>query len=361
MLAEKSSATLADRVVSLFPSTGFPSALAPMQDVTGLRFMNLISGYGPPDLFFTEYFRVHSHARVNQEILSSITENNSGKPVFAQLIGEDLEHVVRFAKELQRFPIAGIDLNLGCPAPRVYRKNVGGGLLRDPVRIDQILRALRDSCDCPLTVKTRIGFEDDRNFSEILDIFARNEIELLSLHARTVRGGYRSSPQYEYVHQAVNRLSCPVLLNGEVNTPHAAIQLVEQTGAAGVMIGRSAIRNPWIFCQIRQLQIGEEMLHPTLADVYSYIQSLFDALAKEGMTEEKHVARLKKFLNFIALSVDDQGAFLYQMRRARLRSEMDSVCRKYLLDEGKADQLMNLSPYQGLLARPSTESIACMG
>ena len=361
MLAEKSSAVRADRVASLFPATGFPSALAPMQDVTGLPFMNLVSAYGSPDLFFTEYFRVHSHARVNPEILSSITENNSGKPVFAQLIGEDLEHIVRFAQELQRFPIAGIDLNLGCPAPRVYRKNVGGGLLRDPVRIGQILRALRESCECPLTVKTRIGFEDDRNFSEILDVFASNNIELLSLHARTVRGGYRSSPRYEYVKQAVNRLSCPVLLNGEVNTPQSAIDLIEQTGAAGVMIGRSAIRNPWIFRQIRELQNGEEMFHPTLADVYSYIQSLFDTLAKEGMTEEKHVARLKKFLNFIALSVDNQGGFLYHMRRVRLRSEMDTVCRKYLLDQGKADQIMSLSPYQGLLARPSTESISCMG
>lgn len=361
MPAGKSSAIPADRVLCLFPSTGFPCALAPMQDVTGLPFMNLVSGYGSPDLFFTEYFRVHSHARINPEILSSITENNSGKPVFAQLIGEDLAHLGRFAKELQRFPIAGIDLNLGCPAPRVYRKNVGGGLLRDPMRIDQVLRVLRDSCDCPLTVKTRIGFEDDRNFSEILDIFARNEIELLSLHARTVRGGYRSSPQYEYVHQAVNRLWCPVLLNGEVNTPSAAIQLVQQAGAAGVMIGRSAIRNPWIFRQIRQLQMGEKMFHPTLADVYSYIQSLFDVLGKDGMTEEKHVGRLKKFLNFIGLSVDDKGGFLYQMRRARLRSEMDTVCRKYLLDQGKADQAMSLSPYQGLLAYPTTEAIVCMG
>ncbi len=352
---------LPDTVGSLFPKVGFPTALAPMQDVTGLPFMNLVSGYGSPDLFFTEYFRVHSHARVDPEILSSITENNSDKPVFAQLIGEDLEHIVRFAKELQSFPIAGIDLNLGCPAPRVYRKNVGGGLLRDPVRIGEILRALRDTCSCPLTVKTRIGFEDDRNFSEILDIFASNNIDLLSLHARTVKGGYRSSPRYEYVNQAVSRLGCPVLLNGEVNTPHAAINLVHQTGAAGVMIGRSAIRNPWIFLQIRQLQHEEPLFKPTLKDVHSYIQSLFDVLAKDGMTEEKHVARLKKFLNFVALSVDDKGEFLYHMRRARIRSDMDMICSRYLLDGGHADQWMNLSPYPGLLARPSTEAMACQG
>ena len=361
MLTTEPAGILPERMKIFFPTVGFPTALAPMQDVTGLPFMNLVAKYGPPDLFFTEYFRVHAHARLDPGILSSVTKNKSGKPVFAQLIGEDIEHIGRFAKELQQYPVAGIDLNLGCPAPRVYRKNVGGGLLRDPARIDHILRVLRDICQCPLTVKTRIGFEDDRNFSQILDIFAANRIELLSLHARTVRGGYRSSPKYQYVGQAVGRLACPVLLNGEVNTPRSAIELIEQTGAAGVMIGRSAIRNPWIFRQIRELQIGEKMYHPTLADVYSYIQSLFEVLAKEGMTEEKHIARLKKFLNFIALSVDDKGEFLYHMRRARFRSDMDMICRTYLLDGDRADELMSLPSYPGLLARPSTEAMACQG
>ena len=271
MLHTSSPGVLSGTISHLFPTVGFPSALAPMQDVTSLPFMAIVANYGAPDLFFTEYFRVHAHARINPDILSSITENSSGKPVFAQLIGEDIEHIRRFANDLQKYPIAGIDLNLGCPAPRVYRKNVGGGLLRNPARIDEILKVLRATCECPLTVKTRIGFEDGRNFSEILDIFACNQVDLLSLHARTVKGGYRSTPEYGFVKQAVQRLSSPVLLNGEVNTPSSAIDLVKHTGAAGVMIGRSAIRNPWIFSQIRQLLNGEKMYHPTLGDMYIYI------------------------------------------------------------------------------------------
>ena len=361
MLAGKSSATLADRVVSLFPSTGFPSALAPMQDVTGLPFMNLISGYGPPDLFFTEYFRVHDHARIEPKILSSITENISNRPVFAQLIGEDLVHIARFARELQQFPIAGIDLNLGCPAPRVYRKNVGGGLLRDPQRINQVLQVLRDACECPLTVKTRIGFDDDQHFTQILEVFAENNIELLSLHARTVKGGYRSKPQYEFVKQAVEYLNCPVLLNGEVNTPLSAIDLVKETGATGVMIGRGAIRNPWIFRQIKEIINGQKIFRPTFADVYQYIQTLYDALSRREISEEKQVARLKKFLNFIALSVDQEGAFLYHMRRSLNKADLDSVCQIYLLAEGKANKFVRLEPYEGLHARPSSEGPSCNG
>ena len=355
------SGTLPNNIRSYFPDTGFPSALAPMQDVTGLPFMSLISDYGPPDLFFTEYFRVHSHARIDPAILSSITENPSGRPVFAQLIGEDLEHISRFAKELQKFPIAGIDLNLGCPAPRVYRKNVGGGLLRDPARIDRILNILRETCECPLTVKTRIGFEDTEKFTKVLDVFSVNKIDLLSLHARTVRGGYRMVPQYEYVKVAASRLDCPVLLNGEVNTAQSAINLVNSTGADGVMIGRSAIRNPWIFLQIKQLHRGEEMTRPTLGDLNNYIQKLYEVLSNPDIPEEKQVARLKKFLNFIGLSVDKDGQFLYHIRRAKNRTDLNLICDKYLLGETNENKWMSLTPHAQLSVDEEISVSSCRG
>jgi hypothetical protein len=135
-------------------------ALAPMQDVTDLRFMRLISGYGNADLYFTEYFRVLPDSRLDPQILASITQNPTGRPVIAQMIGNDIAALVRTARELQQHPVAAIDLNLGCPVPIVYRKCAGGGLLRDPDRIDRILGALREAITIPFTVKTRIGFED---------------------------------------------------------------------------------------------------------------------------------------------------------------------------------------------------------
>ena len=121
-----------------------PSALDPMQDVTDLAFMRLLAKYGVPDTFVTEYFRVHGHSTPEAHILRSINEHGTGRPVFAQMIGEDLFHLKRTAMILQDHPVAGIDLNMGCPAPKVYRKNVGGGLLRDPAKVDQILGTLRD-------------------------------------------------------------------------------------------------------------------------------------------------------------------------------------------------------------------------
>src|SRR5437773_487173 len=120
-------------------------ALAPMQDVTDLPFWRLMTRYGGADLYFTEYFRVHPDSRLNKHILRSITENPTGRPAIAQMIGNDIPSLVRSARELLRHPVAAIDLNLGCPAPIVYKKCAGGGLLRDLPLVDSILGALRDA------------------------------------------------------------------------------------------------------------------------------------------------------------------------------------------------------------------------
>ncbi|HEY0549834.1 MAG TPA: tRNA-dihydrouridine synthase family protein, partial [Verrucomicrobiae bacterium] len=104
-------------------------ALAPMQDVTDLPFLTLMARYGGADVYYTEYFRVHATSNLEKYILRSIEENPTGKPIIAQMIGNDIPSLVRTAKELQQLPIAAVDLNLGCPAPVVYKKCAGGGLL----------------------------------------------------------------------------------------------------------------------------------------------------------------------------------------------------------------------------------------
>ena len=186
----------------LFPGAPL-TALAPMQDVTDLAFMGVVAHYGAPDYFFTEFLRVHAQSRPEAHIVRSITENRTGRPVFAQLIGEDLVHLRRTVAALLPLPVAGIDLNLGCPAPKVYRKNVGGGLLRDPDRVDAILGTLREAVPGLLTVKMRLGFEDTANFDRLLDLMNAHRVDLLTVHGRTVREMYRSEVRYGMIAHAV--------------------------------------------------------------------------------------------------------------------------------------------------------------
>ncbi len=244
-------------------------ALAPMQDVTDLPFWRLMAGYGGADVYYTEYFRVHATSLLEKDILRSVEENPTGKPAIAQMIGNDIEALVRTARELQQFPIVAVDLNLGCPAPVVYRKCAGGGLLREPKRVDAILGALREAIKppCRFTVKTRLGFDSTEIFEELLPIFARHSLDLLTVHGRTVFEMYRSEVHYDFIARAVEAMPCPVLANGNVSSPTRAAEILRATGSAGLMIGRGAIRNPWLFHQIRQHLRGETVFNPRGCDV----------------------------------------------------------------------------------------------
>ncbi|HWI57479.1 MAG TPA: tRNA-dihydrouridine synthase family protein, partial [Bacillota bacterium] len=258
-------------------------ALAPMQDVTDLPFWRLLSGYGGADVYYTEYFRVYPTSHLERHILKSVTENPTGRPVVAQMIGNDIPSLVRTARELQQYPIAAVDLNLGCPAPVVYRKCAGGGLLRDPKHVDAILGALREAVSIPFTVKTRIGFDSPEVFDELLPIFARHSLDLLTVHARTVKERYRSEVHYEYIARAAAALPCPVLANGNVYSAPKAAEVLHLTGARGLMIGRGAIRNPWLFHQIRQHQRGEALFLPRGHDVLAYVRALYEAVCSPGV------------------------------------------------------------------------------
>lgn len=316
---------------------GIPlTALAPMQDVTNLWFMKVIAHYGSPDYFFTEYFRVNDTSRLNPKILAAITENDTGRPVFAQMIGESVPDLARTAKELCKYNTAGIDLNMGCPAPRIYRKNVGGGLLREPEKIERILAELRFVVnDRPLTVKMRLGFENTDNFYKILDIIARQNIDLLSLHGRTVKDMYHGVVKYDLIAQAVKRVDCPVLANGNINSATTAMEVLSQTSAAGVMVGRWAIGNPWLFDQIRQALAGQPIIPVSLVKVRNYIDRLWQTPTASTMPERARVGYLKMFLNYIALSVDTDGNFLRMMRQAQTEVELFTICDRFLLTETK--------------------------
>ena len=299
-----------------------------MQDVTTLSFMRVIARYGGPDAYWTEYFRVHGDSRLDKWILQSITGNPTGQPVVAQLIGNDIPALVRTVKELQKHPVAAIELNLGCPAPVVYRKCAGGGLLREPERIDSILGALRDVVSIPFTVKTRIGFESPAEFDELLPLFAKHPIDLLTIHARTVRQMYRPGVRYDLIARAARELRCPVLANGNVHSAAHAQTVLAETGVRGLMIGRGAIRNPWLFDQIRAQLRGEQIRLPAGRDVLVYVRELWESETMPGVQESAQVQRMKKFMNFIGEGVE--GSFLHDIRRAATTADFFRVCENFL-------------------------------
>lgn len=312
------------------PSSRPALVLAPMQDVTDLPFMRVLSKRSLPDWFVTEYFRVHPDSRLNTYILRSIAENETGRPIFAQLIGNDIPELVRTARELQKFPIAGIDLNLGCPAPVVYRKNAGGGLLRNPCQVDSILAALRDAISAQFTVKTRLGFHSPYESPALLEVFRKHSIDGLTIHGRTVAERYQTPVHPEPVRFAVETMPCPVIANGNVVDLATAISYHRKTGAAGIMIGRGAIRNPWLFEQIKAAYESTTAPTPTHRDLLEYIQELSEEFAREHPNFDPvlHIQRMKKTLIYICDGI--AADFEHSIRRMKTNEEFQEICSDFL-------------------------------
>lgn len=314
--------------------------LAPMQDVTDLPFMRVIARRGAPDWFVTEYFRVHPISKPEAHILRSIRENTTGRPIYAQLIGRDPESIERTIAFLENEPIAGIDLNLGCPAPVVCRKDAGGGLLRDPAALDGLLGMMREAVKGRFTVKTRVGFSSPDEFPALLEVFRRHNIDGLTVHGRTVAERYQTPIHPDVIRMAVETMPCPVIANGNAVDVETARNLLAQTGAAGVMIGRGAIRNPWIFAQLDAAMLGRVVSQPTHRDLLDYITELYDELAAETETFDpvKHVQRMKRPLAYISQGIGD-GEFEHQIRRARTPEEFHGICRAHLDHDAPLDTL----------------------
>lgn len=315
--------------------------LAPMQDITDLAFMNVMERFGGgPDAYVTEYFRVHEDSTLEKHILRSIDENTTGKPVLAQMIGQSIPDLVRTARLLEEHAVAGVDLNLGCPAPVVCNKAAGGGLLRTLDHLDAVLGHLREAITGRFTVKTRLGYDTPEEFEALLEIFGRHAIDALSIHGRTVAERYRTPVHPTWIRRAVSQLACPVFANGNVISVETGLALQAQTEAAGLMIGRGAIRNPWLFAQLRAAWEGESASATTHGDLYHYIRALYEETkCPTRFSETKHVQKLKKYLVFIAQGVDPEGDFEHAVRRVSTPDAFWDLCETHLL--AKQDCLLS--------------------
>lgn len=302
-------------------------ALAPMQDVSNLAFMRTLVQLGSlPDYLVTEYFRSSPQGRgFSPATLACITENETGVPIYAQLAGADPSSLARDARALLNYPVAGIDLNAGCPAPLVCSKGAGAALLRVLNRFEAALGALREAVpEGQLSVKCRLGWEDNAEWEQLLPIIARHQPDRLAVHARTRAGMYRAPVDARAVARAVREMHCPVIANGNVVDAATAHAWAAAASPAGLMIGRGAIRNPYLF---RQLRGGPA---PTYRDILYYAEIL---LEESGRTlhsgkEADHCHRMKKYLVYLA--ADFPADFGYRMRRAVTRAALLGVLRDHL-------------------------------
>lgn len=238
--------------------------LGPMAGVTDLPFRLLCREQGA-GLLCMEMISAKAIYYNNRNTESLLEIHPDEQPVSLQLFGSDPEIMSEMAKRIEERPFAILDVNMGCPVPKVVKNGEGSALMKEPKLVYEIVSALVKAIEKPVTVKIRKGFDDDHvNAVEIAKIIEEAGASAVAVHGRTREQYYSGKADWDIIRQVKETVSIPVIGNGDVTSPQKAEELVRQTGCDGIMIARGAEGNPWIFSEM--ISYEETGVVPPLPD-----------------------------------------------------------------------------------------------
>ena len=271
-----------------------PLILSPMAGVTDISFRRLIKRRGGVGLTVSEFISVEGLTRSNPKSKRQMRFYSDEQPFAVQIFGGQPERMVMAAEMAEEVGADILDINCGCPAPKVVKHGGGSGLLKDHSRLETILKAVKKAITIPLTIKIRAGFYDHTiNAVETARLADACGVEHIALHGRTKEQGYRGLANWDLVRQIKEVVSVPVSGSGDVTTIEGAFDRFRETKCDGVLIGRGAMANPWIFRQIEDAIHSREVFQPTLRDKRDILLEYFEML-REDMPETPAINRMKQ-------------------------------------------------------------------
>jgi tRNA-dihydrouridine synthase B len=237
----------------------FPLLLAPMEDVSDPPFRAVCKQHGA-DLMYTEFISSEGLIRDAIKSRQKLDIFDYERPIGIQIFGGDEEAMTLSAKIVESTGPDLLDINFGCPVKKVVCKGAGAGILKDLPKMVSLTKAVVDAVKIPVTVKTRLGWDDQsKNIEEVAERLQDVGIAALSIHGRTRAQLYKGQADWSLIAKVKNnpRIQIPIFGNGDIDSPQKALEYKNRYGVDGIMIGRAAIGNPWIFDQIKQfLQTG---------------------------------------------------------------------------------------------------------
>lgn len=304
--------------------------LAPMAGVTDPPFRILCKEMGC-GLVYSEMVSAKGILYDNKNTTELLEIDPKERPVAVQLFGSDPEILGAMAKKIEQYPIDIIDVNMGCPAPKIVKNGEGSCLMKTPELVGKIVKSLVESQSKPVTIKFRKGFDDDHvNAVEIAKIAEANGASAVAVHGRTREQYYSGKADWDIIKQVKEAVNIPVIGNGDVFTPQDAKNLLEHTGCDAIMVGRGAQGNPWIFKRIlHYLQTGELLPEPTAEErvekALRHAQMLIDYKG-----EYIGVREMRKHMAWYMKGMPGAAELRGKLNYAENRAELEALLRGYL-------------------------------
>jgi tRNA-dihydrouridine synthase B len=307
---------MADKALSIGPYT-LPNNLflAPMAGVTDRPFRQLCRKLGA-GMAVSEMITANKALWASKKSLLRANHEGEPEPRSVQIAGADPQMMAEAARHNVAEGAHIIDINMGCPAKKVCNVMAGSALLQHEKLVGEILEAVVNAVDVPVTLKIRTGWDrDNRNGVRIARIAEDAGIQALAVHGRTRADAYKGDAEYDTIAEIKSRIGIPVIANGDIETPEKALLVFQQTGADGLMIGRAAQGNPWLFQQIlHYLDSGQRLAPPPVTEIrdilITHLKTLYDFYG-----EYSGVRMARKHIAWYSKGLRDGNAFRQQMNQ----------------------------------------------
>jgi tRNA-dihydrouridine synthase B len=306
-----------------------PLILSPMAGVTDVSFRRLIKRRGGVGLTVSEFISVEGLTRSNPKSKRQMRFYADERPFAVQIFGGQVERMRMAAEMAEEVGADILDINCGCPAPKVVKHGGGSGLLKDHERLETILKEIKKAITIPLTIKIRAGYYDHTiNAVETARLAEGCGVEHIALHGRTKEQGYRGLANWDLVKQIKEAVNIPVSGSGDIATIEDAFARFRETGCDGVLIGRGAMANPWIFRQVEEAMRGDKIFQPTLADKRALLLEYFDML-REDMPQPPAINRMKQLAGQFTRGLQGGALFRTSLYHSHSVEEILSRIEEY--------------------------------
>ena len=271
-----------------------PLILSPMAGVTDYTFRRLIKRRGGVGLVVSEFISVEGLTRNNPKSKRQMRFDEEERPFAVQIFGGQVERMALGAEMAQEVGADILDVNCGCPAPKVVKNGGGSGLLREPERLEAILKEIKRRIKIPLTLKVRTGYtESTINVVEVAKMAEQCGVEHIQVHGRTREQGYKGLANWDLIRKVKEAVSVPVSGNGDITSLEYGMKRWEESGTDGILIGRGAMQNPWIFRQFADVLAGREPYMPDLSEKKAVLLEFFE-MCLEEMPELVALGKMKQ-------------------------------------------------------------------